>query len=545
MEFSNLLQWPLAPVTTLLALTVVYIYVLYSKSARSNAGSCSSTKRSNNAPVVAGAKPIIGHLHMLMGNELPHQVLGKLADEYGPAYMIRIGEHRELVLSSWELAKECFTTNDKFFLTRPFNKAMKYLTYDQASVGFQPYGPLWVEMRKVGKSNLLSNQRVQFSQKQARKSEFDAFFNELYQLCSVSKDEKCPVPLEMNKMFFELTLSVVTRMVSGKQNVGTKARHGDSEAKLYKRVIDKAAYFTGNLVFSDMFPSLGLLDHLLGHESAMKKTAKELDSIFSSWVEEHQQKRKGWKSAGKKEDEEQDFVDLTLSMMEETNLHGVDADTFVKSLCVAMILGGSDTSSVILTWVLSLLLNHHDVLKKARDEIDQQVGNERTVDDLDLNNLVFLKAVVKEAMRLFQAGPLLEREATEDCTIGGFHVKAGTRILVNIWKVQLDPAVWSDPTEFRPERFLTTNSGIDVKGQHFELIPFGSGRRMCPGFSFALQVIHLAIARLIHSFDLATPMNEKVDLTETSSVTNYKATPLQVLLTPRLASKHYNRSTHF
>ncbi|KAF9600417.1 hypothetical protein IFM89_009332 [Coptis chinensis] len=144
-------------------------------------------------------------------------------------------------------------------------------------------------------------------------------------------------------------------------------------------------------------------------------------------------------------------------------------------------------------------------------------------------------------MRLYQVGPLIEREATHDCNIGGYHVKAGSRLLVNIWKVQQDPTLWSDPSEFRPERFLDGNSKMDVKGQHFELIPFGSGRRMCPGLLFALNVIHLVLARLLHSFDLATPMNAKVDMTETSSVTNYKGTPLQVLLTPRLGFKLYGQ----
>ncbi|KAF9600188.1 hypothetical protein IFM89_005012 [Coptis chinensis] len=538
-----------------LVLAFLAVFVLYTKFWYKSAPSKSSTtnyKRRNVAPVAGGAKPILGHLQMLMGGELPHHVLGKLADKYGPAFMIQIGPHPELVVSSWELAKECFTTNDKYFTNRPSNMAMKLLTYDQASVGFAPYGPLWVEMRKVSKSNLLTSQRIQM-QNQVRASEVGAFFNELYQLCSTSNDTTCTVTdgaighevgqgsviVEMNKWFEELTLNVVTRMVSGKQNYGTKARLGLNEAKHFKKVIDDAAQFMGNLVISDIFPSLGWLDYMLGHVGAMKKTAKELDSIFGSWVDEHQQKRK--RVSSNAENGEQDFIDLTLSMMEEIQLHGTDPETFIKSICVGVILGGSDTTSVALTWVLSLLLNNRDILKKAQDELDQHVGKDRNVEDSDINNLVYLGAIVKESMRLYQVGPLIEREATHDCNIGGYHVKAGSRLLVNIWKVQQDPTLWSDPSEFRPERFLDGNSKMDVKGQHFELIPFGSGRRMCPGLLFALNVIHLVLARLLHSFDLATPMNAKVDMTETSSVTNYKGTPLQVLLTPRLGFKLYGQ----
>ncbi|KAF9600195.1 hypothetical protein IFM89_005019 [Coptis chinensis] len=545
------------------ALVILFLMVVYTKfwrkSATSNPSSATyytstNNKRKGAPPVAAGAKPILGHLHMLMGDELPHHVLGKLADKHGPAFLIHVGPHPELVVSSWELAKECFTTNDKCFTNRPSNKAFKYLTYDEASVGFAPYGPLWIEMRKVSKSNLLSNQRIQM-QKQVRATEVDAFFNELYQSCSTpnnydttsstssyDKDGtvvgRGPVIVEMNKWFEELTLNLVTRMVSGKEHVGTNARRGDSEAKYYKKVIDDAAHFMGNLVISDIFPSLGWLDYLLGHDGSMKKTGKELDSIFSSWVKEHQQKRKVQGSSNK--DPEEDFIDITLSAIEESQLHGLDTETFIKSICVGMILGGSDTTSVALTWVLSLLLNNRDILEKAQDELDQHVGKERKVDDSDINNLVYLGAIVKESMRLYQVGPLIEREATEDCNIGGFHVKKGSRLMVNIWKVQQDPTVWSDPSEFRPERFLSGNLGMDVKGQHFELIPFGSGRRMCPGLGFALNVIHLVLARLLHSFDLATPLNAKVDMTETSSVTNYKGTPLQVLLTPRLKSTLYD-----
>ncbi|KAF9600416.1 hypothetical protein IFM89_009331 [Coptis chinensis] len=291
-----------------LVLAFLAVFVLYTKFWYKSAPSKSSTtnyKRRNVAPVAGGAKPILGHLQMLMGGELPHHVLGKLADKYGPAFMIQIGPHPELVVSSWELAKECFTTNDKYFTNRPSNMAMKLLTYDQASVGFAPYGPLWVEMRKVSKSNLLTSQRIQM-QNQVRASEVGAFFNELYQLCSTSNDTTCTVTdgaighevgqgsviVEMNKWFEELTLNVVTRMVSGKQNYGTKARLGLNEAKHFKKVIDDAAQFMGNLVISDIFPSLGWLDYMLGHVGAMKKTAKELDSIFGSWVDEHQQKEK-------------------------------------------------------------------------------------------------------------------------------------------------------------------------------------------------------------------------------------------------------------
>ena len=123
-----------------------------------------------------------------------------------------------------------------------------------------------------------------------------------------------------------------------------------------------------------------------------------------------------------------------------------------------MIGGGSDTSTVTLTWAISLLLNNRHVLKKAQDELDIQVGKERIVNESDISKLVYLQAIVKETLRMYPPAPLLApREFIEDCIIGGYHVPKGTRLITNLWKIQTDPRIWSEPLKFMPERFLTTH----------------------------------------------------------------------------------------
>jgi cytochrome P450 len=205
-----------------------------------------------------------------------------------------------------------------------------------------------------------------------------------------------------------------------------------------------------------------------------------------------------------------------------------------------MVSGGSDTTMVTLTWALSALLNNRHALRKAQEEVDIHVGKERLVNEKDINKLSYLQAIVKEALRLYPPGPLSgPRESIEDCTIGGYHVPKGTRLVVNLWKIQTDPLVWSDPLEFKPERFLTTHENFDVKGQNFELIPFGAGRRACPGISFGLQMLHLTLASLIHAFDISTPSNAPVDMTATFGLTNVKSTPLEVVVKPRLPPNLY------
>jgi cytochrome P450 len=191
-------------------------------------------------------------------------------------------------------------------------------------------------------------------------------------------------------------------------------------------------------------------------------------------------------------------------------------------------------------------LNNRHVLKKAQEELDIEVGKERIVNVSDIDKLVFLQAIVKETLRLYPPAPLsTPREFSEDCIIGGYQVPKGTRLITNIWKIQTDPRVWSDPLKFDPERFLTTHKHVDVKGigQHFELIPFGSGRRACPGASFALQMLHLALASFLHMFEISSPSNAPVDMSERFGLTNIKATPLDVLITPRLCSELYRVET--
>lgn len=116
-------------------------------------------------------------------------------------------------------------------------------------------------------------------------------------------------------------------------------------------------------------------------------------------------------------------------------------------------LGANDTTALTLTWAISLLLNHRKALKKVQDELDVTVGRHRRVEESDVKQLVYLNAVIKETFRLYPALPLnAPREAMEDCTVGGFHVPAGTHLFVNVWKMHRDPRIWSNPSEFQPER---------------------------------------------------------------------------------------------
>ncbi|KAK3231504.1 hypothetical protein Dsin_003385 [Dipteronia sinensis] len=479
------------------------------------------------APEAGGAWPVIGHLHLLGGPEPAHRVLGNMADKYGPIFTVKMGVHQALVVSDWEIAKECLTTNDKVFANRPQTIATELLGYNYSMIGFSPYGPFWRQARKISTLELLSNHRLE-KLKHVRQSEMRISVKELYEVWSKNKSSGSnKVLVDMKRWFGDVTLNVILKLIVGK-------RLSDKDG--WKEEL--AIYFewSGKFLVSDALPFLRWLD-IGGDEKSMKKLAKKFDAVAQEWLEEHKKKRASGEAR-----EDEDFMDVMITILQDDPqlFPGRDADTVNKATCLAMILAASDTTTVTLTWVLTLLLNHPNVLKKAQQELDIHVGSERQVNESDIKNLVYLQAIIKETLRLYPAGPLsVPHESMEDCTVSGYHVPARTRLLVNLWRIQRDPAVWSDPCEFKPERFLTTHKDFDVRGNNHEYTPFSSGRRMCPGVSFALQVLQLTLASLIHGFDLETQSNEAVDTSEGIGLTYVKASPLEALLSPRLSPSLY------
>ncbi|KAK7351675.1 hypothetical protein VNO77_11287 [Canavalia gladiata] len=483
-------------------------------------------------PLAAGGWPLIGHLHLLGGSaKLPYEALGALADKYGPIFSIRIGVHPAVVVSSWELAKECFTTLDVFLSSRPKSTAAKILGYNYANFGFSPYGDFWREMHKITVSKLLSPRQFKLL-RDTRDSEVQSSLKELYRAWVEKKggwDDE--ILVDMKQWMGDMNVNVILRLVAGKRYCMGSVE--EIKLRRVQRVLREFFRLTGLFVIGDAIPAFGWLD-LGGEVKNMKKTAIEMDRMICEWLEEHQ--RKGdWNETNT----EQDFIHVLLSALHGFHLAGYHVDTVIKATCSTLIAAATDTTTATMTWALSLLLNNRHALKKVKDELDEHVGKKRLVNESDINKLVYLQAVVKETLRLYPAAPLSgPREFTEDCNLGGYHIQAGTRFILNLWKLHRDPRVWPEPLEFQPERFLTTHKGVDVKGQHFELLPFGGGRRSCPGMSFALQIIHFALAAYLQAFEFTTPFDSQVDMSATFGLTVMKTTPLEVLLKPRL-SHHF------
>ncbi|KAK7315310.1 hypothetical protein VNO77_33850 [Canavalia gladiata] len=495
----------------------------------------SKSSKNKEPPMVAGAWPILGHLPLLGRSPATHHLLGAIADKYGPIFTIKLGTAKALVINNWETAKECFTTNDIAVSYRPNLVACEHMTYNRAMLGFAPYGHYWREMRKNVSTGLLSDHRIDLLN-HVRISEVQTSTKELYDAWSQRKDKNDFLLVEMRQWFKEMAFNMALRMIVGKRYFGETAVVGKEEAQKCLKALREYMRLMGAFSVADAVPFLRWLD-IGGIEKAMKENFKELDSVVAEWLEDHRNKR-GLNDGKGKSDE--DFMDVMLSMLDGTTIDGFDANTIIKGTSMAMILGATDTSSANHIWALCLLLNNPHTLEKVKEEIDSHIGKERFVTESDMNKLVYLQAVVKESLRLYPPSPLSgPREFREDCKFGDYQVKKGTRLITNLWKIQTDPNIWPDPLEFKPERFLTTHKEIDVKGRHFEFIPFGSGRRICPGISFGLRSSHLTLANFLHSFEVTKTSSEPIDMTSAVEITNIKVTPLQVLIKPRLSSKHY------
>eukprot|EP00262_Sarcandra_glabra_P008222 TRINITY_DN21552_c0_g1_i1.p1 TRINITY_DN21552_c0_g1~~TRINITY_DN21552_c0_g1_i1.p1 ORF type:complete len:515 (+),score=34.18 TRINITY_DN21552_c0_g1_i1:98-1642(+) len=505
------------------ALAIIFFSVIYNITMKSKNGG-------KEAPQPAGAWPVLGHIPLLLKVSFSHRSLGDLADKYGPAYKLRVGWREMFVVSNWQLAKECLSTNDRKFANRPLTVASKLVGWEYAIFSLSPLGDHWRDTRKLAVHQLLSNTKLE-ALEHVWYSEIDMFVKDFYQLWR--RNGENPVGQEMKERLFGYLFNINTRMVAGKRFYGTKEK--GEEAKDFIRVTDDVLHLLAAQCVGDAFPFMQWVD-FFGQQKAMKKTNGELDAILQSWVDEKRLKRPA-------PGETKDFMDILVSMASEGKLPSqshYSPDTFIKAACFTTVAGGTETTATELIWCFSLLLSNTSVLKKAQAELDAQVGRDRRVEKSDIGKLVYLHAIVKETLRLYPAGPLLlPHEATEDCEVGGYTVKAGTALLVNAWKIHRDPNVYSDPNAFRPERFLEQNIDLDVWGKQFELIPFGSGRRSCVGASMAMQVMLLSLAHLLHSFDWAAPPDAPVDLTEGLSLNLPKLNPLNALVTPRLPSKLY------
>ncbi|XP_020585550.1 cytochrome P450 81E8-like [Phalaenopsis equestris] len=474
-------------------------------------------KKKNFPPSPPNSLPILGHLHLL--KKPLHQSLARLSAEHGPLLLLRFGIRPVLVVSSASLAEECFTTNDVALADRPRFSSVSVTTYNYTILPFAAYGPHWREMRRIATIEALSSHRLAcFAD--VRAEEVRALARHFYHNTG---------RVELRSSLFGLAVNIIMRTIAGIRYYG---EDDENDKKVYKlkEVIEKIISLSGVTNVGDFLPaSIGWIA-CRGVKRKMARYHKYRDEIFQSLIEEHRRSRKeeadnkNGKLRGKKKID-RTMIDTLLSLQE--NHPKQYTDVFIKALVLSLVSAGTDTSSNTIEWSMSLLLNNPEKFEKARQEIEEQVGHDRLLDEFDLTKLPYLHCIINETLRLYPAGPLLvPHVARNDFKIGSYDVDRGTIILVNVYEIHRDPTFWMEPNNFFPERFQNLN----LEGG--KLMPFGIGRRRCPGEGLALKEIGLVLGTLIQCFEWQRIGPEKVDMTQGSGLVMPRANHLEALCKP-------------
>ncbi|KAL5725574.1 hypothetical protein ACHQM5_008706 [Ranunculus cassubicifolius] len=439
-------------------------------------------KEKLNLPPSPPKIPIIGHLHLL--GTLPHRSLQSLSKKYGPLMLLQLGQIPTLVVQSADMAKEVMKTHDIIFSNRPSITASKVFLCDGKDISFAPYGEHWRQMRKLCILDLLSIKRVQ-SFKSVREEEIVDMVDQIRKSSSSGKE------VNLSELILSVTSNIITRIGLGRRL--EKIEH----AKLAK----ESMILFGHSTVEDMFPSLKWIDVLTGLDRRMKTTSKAMHQFIDEAIEEHDIARKD----NNRQADRKDFIDLLLDYKNDSALAGVSfTREHLRGVIMNMFVAGSDTTYATLEWAMAELVNHKNVMKKVQQEVRRVVGRKRGVDESDINQMDYLNCVIKETLRLHPPVVLsIPRESSSSTTIEGYTIPAKTRVLINLWAIAKDPKMWDKPEEFIPERFQ--NNPVDFRGQDFEYIPFGAGRRGCPGISFAIKSVESVLANLLHWFDWELP----------------------------------------
>ncbi|KAK2440983.1 hypothetical protein P8452_19944 [Trifolium repens] len=459
----------------------------------------SKTKKTNSKlPPGPRKLPLIGNIHQV--GALAHHSLAKLAQQYGPLMHMKLGELSCIVVSSQEMAIEVMKTHDLNFANRPPLLAPQIITYGYKGMTFSPHGSYWRQMRKICTMELLSQKRVESFRLQ-REEELANFVKDII-LCEGSS-------INLSEMLDSFSYGLTSR-----EAFGSKVKDKERFRKLMKDLSKIASGFS----FADLYPSIGILPVLTGLRKKIEKLHCEIDKILQNIVRSHKEKNleiKGMEETG------EDLVDVLLKLQNYGDLEHPLSDIIVKATILDIFGAGGDTTFTTLEWAMSELIKNQHVMQKAQAEVRSVYNEKGHVDEISLHKLKYLRSVIKETLRLHTPLPLLlPRQCSEKCEINGYDIPAKSKVIVNAWSICRDSRYWINAEKFDPERFI--DCSIDYKGADFQFIPFGAGRRTCPGISFGIANLEITLANLLFHFNWNMPNEDKaneLDMTESFGLT--------------------------
>ncbi|XP_037436397.1 indole-2-monooxygenase-like [Triticum dicoccoides] len=496
------------------ALLLLSLIILLLRLATTGGGGSSKQAKAKRLPPSPPALPIIGHLHLV--GDLPHVSLRSLSRTHAAdgLMLLHLGSVPNLVVSSPRAAQAVMRTNDHLFASRPPSRIADALLYGWSSdIAFSPYGEHWRQARRLVTTHLFTVKKVQLF-RIARQQEVKVVISRIREAAAAS------VAVDLGEVVNTYANDVVCRAVSG------KFFRAEGRNKMFRELIEENSALVGGFHMEDYFPRLAkvrLLHRFVRNN--VETTHKRWDELLEAIIRDHEKNpMHHGRENGVDEQGESDFIDVLLSVQQE--FHGITRD-HIKAILMDLFGAGTDTSSLVLEFAMAELMRKPDQLMvKLQAEVRRGTpAGQEFVEEHNLAGMTYLKAVVKETLRLHPPAPLLlPHLAMADCDLDGYSIPSETRVIVNAWAIGRDPGSWEKPDDFVPERFLEggTAAAVDLTGKDFQFVPFGAGRRICPGLNFGLATVEIMLANLAYCFDWELPVGmerDEIDMTEVFGLT--------------------------
>ncbi|KAE8663395.1 Cytochrome P450 78A5 [Hibiscus syriacus] len=468
----------------------------------------------NHSNIIPGPRgfPVIGSMSIMLG--LAHHKISAAAKCFGAKRLMAfsLGNTRVIVTCNPDVAKEIL--NSSVFADRPVKESACSLMFNRA-IGFAPYGVYWRTLRRIAATHLFSPKQIGLTESQ--RSEIAA---QMVSLIACNGEE-----FSVKDILKKASLNNMMCLVFG-SNYQLSSSNGERDE--LSRLVEEGYDLLGKLNWSDHLPWLAGLD-LQKIRFRCTRLVPKVNKFVNRIIQQHKLRTQR---------RNHDFVDVLLSLTGTDRL----SDNDMVAVLWEMIFRGTDTVAVLIEWILARMVLHPEIQSKLQAELDEVVGKSRALTESDIQSMVYLQAVVKEALRLHPPGPLLSwaRLAITDTTIEGYQVPAGTTAMVNMWSITRDPEIWVNPLEFMPERFVPkdgcANVEFSVLGSDLRMAPFGSGRRTCPGKTLSLATVNFWVGSLLHECKWIQSDADPVDLTERLRLSCEMAKPLKVKVQPRRTS---------
>ncbi|CAL5036153.1 unnamed protein product [Urochloa decumbens] len=469
--------------------------------------------------------PVIGHLHLL--RPPVHRTFHELAARAGPLMHIRLGSTHCVVASTSEVAGELIRGHEGAISERPVTAVARQFAYGAAGFAFAPYNAHWRFMKRLCMSELLGPRTVDLL-RPVRRAGAVSLLRTVLAVAGSAGGE-----VDLTRELIRLSNTSMIRMVASTVP-GSVA--GEAQ-ELVKDVAELVGAFN-----ADDYIALCRGWDLQGLRRRAAAVHRRFDALLEEILTHKEEARAARNDDDKKNNnssKHKDLLDILMDKAEDETAEVKLTRDNIKAFIIDVVTAGSDTSAAMVEWMLAELLNHPESMRKVVAEIDAVVGSNRIAGEGDLPRLPYLMAAYKETLRLHPAAPIAHRQSSEEMLVRGFAVPPGTAVFINIWAIGRDPAFWEEPLEFRPERFLPGGGaaeGLDPRagGQQFQFMPFGSGRRGCPGMGLAMQSVPAVLAALVQCFHWAGDGDGPIDMDESDGLVCARKQPLVLRPTPRL-----------